>query len=39
MEIRKLADKISAIFVPAVPVIALLTFVINYLVFGNVADP
>jgi Cu+-exporting ATPase len=39
MEIRKLADKISAIFVPVVLVIALLTFVINYLVLGNFADP
>ena len=39
MEIRKLADKISAIFVPVVLVISLLTFVINYLVLGNFADP
>jgi Cu+-exporting ATPase len=39
MEIRKLADKISAIFVPVVLVISLLTFVINYLVLANFADP
>ncbi|HTE26764.1 heavy metal translocating P-type ATPase [Flavitalea sp.] len=39
MEIRKLADKISAIFVPVVLVISLITFVINYLVLGSFADP
>jgi Cu+-exporting ATPase len=39
MEIRKLADKISAIFVPVVLVISLITFVINYFVLGNFADP
>jgi P-type Cu+ transporter len=39
MEIRKLADKISAIFVPVVLIISLLTFVINYIVLGNFADP
>ncbi|MHA4843701.1 heavy metal translocating P-type ATPase [Flavitalea antarctica] len=39
MEIRKLADKISAVFVPVVLVISLITFVVNYLVLGSVADP
>ncbi|RYY20538.1 MAG: cadmium-translocating P-type ATPase, partial [Chitinophagaceae bacterium] len=39
MEIRKLADKISAIFVPVVLVISLITFIINYIILGNFAAP
>jgi len=39
MEIRKLADRISAIFVPAVLIIAAITFLVNYFVLGNIADP
>jgi Cu+-exporting ATPase len=38
MSIRQLADKISAIFVPAVLVISLITFAINMFVLGSLAD-
>ncbi|GIV27521.1 MAG: copper-translocating P-type ATPase [Bacteroidia bacterium] len=37
-EIQKLGDKISAIFVPAVILIALLTGMINYLIFHQVSE-
>ena len=38
MEIRKLADKISAIFVPLVLVIAAITFIVNFIILGTFAD-
>ncbi|HTF30768.1 MAG TPA: cation-translocating P-type ATPase [Flavitalea sp.] len=38
MEIRKLADKISAIFVPLVLVIAVITFIVNFIILGTFAD-
>ncbi len=39
MEIRKLADKISAVFVPVVLGIAVITFIVNYLFLGTITDP
>ncbi|MET0298553.1 MAG: cation-translocating P-type ATPase [Flavitalea sp.] len=39
MEIRKLADRISAIFVPLVLAISLLTFIVNFFIFGTLAEP
>lgn len=36
--IQKLADKISGIFVPAILVIALVTFLLNFLIIGDAAD-
>ncbi len=39
MAIRKLADRISAVFVPVVLVIAGVTFIINYILLGNITDP
>jgi len=38
MEIRKLADKISAIFVPLVLVIAAITFIVNFIILNTFAD-
>lgn len=37
-DIQKLGDKISAIFVPAVVVIAVMTFIINYLILQDVSE-
>jgi len=36
--VQQLADKISAIFVPAVLLITLATFIINYIVLGNFTE-